>query len=279
MVRRALRSWREMVAPQCEPGGSDRQRGAREGHPARLVLAATARATELRSVLSGLGCDGRVLDIACGPGVTTRLVAGLGADEVIGVDSSPAMVDLARQGPEVTGVRFRTADARALPFDTDTFDAAVLGDFYHPEAVAEARRVVRPGGLLVTWMTDVVPGRIYGWDPGLDARVRTGYRGEEARRFPGAPGNGWIAGVLAAGFGAVSTITLSRTGALEALCAAYVLIAEYGWRLRVAYPALGEADRTRLTAVWDPNNPDAYPRRADHDLSIPITMAAAEVTG
>jgi demethylmenaquinone methyltransferase/2-methoxy-6-polyprenyl-1,4-benzoquinol methylase len=84
----------------------------------------------------------RTLDVACGTGFLTRQLPG----EVIGLDQSTAMIEIAReQAPNATYV---TGDAYALPFPDASFDRLFTGHFYgHLEPadreafVAEARRV------------------------------------------------------------------------------------------------------------------------------------------
>jgi len=96
----------------------------------------------------GAGPGVRLLDVATGPGHLARQAADLGAS-VIGVDVSPAMVEMA-QGlyPEV---EFRAGDAESLPFPDVSFDAVVMNygllHLSRPElAIAEVFRVLRPGG-------------------------------------------------------------------------------------------------------------------------------------
>ncbi len=98
----------------------------------------------------------RVLDVACGTGLVTLRAASLVAPggEVVGTDISEEMVATARNTARARGianVAFERADAEELAFDACSFDAAlcVLGLMYAPDpekAVAEMRRVVRPGG-------------------------------------------------------------------------------------------------------------------------------------
>jgi SAM-dependent methyltransferase len=93
----------------------------------------------------------RAIDIACGPGHVTNMVAQTGAS-VVGVDLAPEMIKLARQ--RYPALTFQEAHVEQLPFDTDTFDAALVNfaihHFARPEiACAEIRRVLKPGGRFV----------------------------------------------------------------------------------------------------------------------------------
>src|SRR3954451_23320477 len=97
----------------------------------------------------------RVLDVACGTG-NAALVAGDAGAHATGVDSSPRLIEVARE--RVPGAEFVHGDAAALPFAVGAFDAAVsvFGViFARPaeRAVAEMARVVRPGGrvAITTW--------------------------------------------------------------------------------------------------------------------------------
>src|SRR5262245_23213964 len=66
-----------------------------------------------------------VLDVACGPGNTTRTLVGeVGADGlVVGVDSSPTMLAQAVRDTHAAAVGYVRADAADLPFADATFDA------------------------------------------------------------------------------------------------------------------------------------------------------------
>ena len=90
----------------------------------------------------------RLVDIACGSGYAAMVAGGRGA-QVSGLDASKALVAIARtRSPEAD---LRVGDMFALPFEDDAFDAASSfnGIWKGCEgALAEARRVVRPGGLV-----------------------------------------------------------------------------------------------------------------------------------
>ncbi len=99
---------------------------------------------------AGVGDGTTLLDVASGPGYVAGQAAARGAD-VTGLDFAPNMVELAtRNFPDA---RFRQGDAEALPFDDGSFDAVTInfGVLHFPDAdkaLAEAFRVLRPGGRL-----------------------------------------------------------------------------------------------------------------------------------
>ncbi len=106
----------------------------------------------------------KALDLCCGHGnVTTALVAA-GA-QTTGLDFSPAKLELARSAaPEAS---FVEGDAMALDFDDASFDAITIG-FGMPhvpdlqKALAESRRVLRPGGRIAfsVWCGPEVDGAL-----------------------------------------------------------------------------------------------------------------------
>ena len=102
----------------------------------------------------------RVLELACGTGIVTeRLLRALPRDgTLLATDLAQPMLDVARRRVEDPRVEWRTADIGALPFDAGSFDAIVcsFGLMFVPDkaaALAEARRVLAPGGTLLatTW--------------------------------------------------------------------------------------------------------------------------------
>lgn len=98
------------------------------------------------------GQAARVLDAGCGTGGLIRRCAALEpAWQWTGVDVSPLAVEVARSR---TTAEIREASVTALPFPEASFDAVVFADvLYHLDddvaALREARRVLRPQGLLV----------------------------------------------------------------------------------------------------------------------------------
>ena len=97
----------------------------------------------------------RVLEVAAGTGVVTRTMAAALPDaEIVATDLNQPMLDVARSIGTKRPVEWRQADALSLPFPDGSFDTYVcqFGAMFFPDrskAFAEARRVLRPGGLLI----------------------------------------------------------------------------------------------------------------------------------
>jgi ubiquinone/menaquinone biosynthesis C-methylase UbiE len=161
-----------VVEPDREHGGGpyrsvlrDYSRQARSYDETRS--ASPSVLDPLREALSG--APGRsLLDIGGGTGNYARALAGEGWEPLV-ADRSPDM--LARATAK--GLTTVEADAQALPFPDAAFDAVMMVSMLHhvedqAAALAEARRVVRPGGRLAVlaftredlegqWYTDLFP--------------------------------------------------------------------------------------------------------------------------
>jgi ubiquinone/menaquinone biosynthesis C-methylase UbiE len=103
----------------------------------------------------------RVLEIGCGTGAVTRVLATWpGVNEAIGVDPSPVFVAKARElAGGLSTLGFEEADGRSLPFAARMFDAVVLHTtlchVLEPDVMLqEAVRVLRPGGRLAVFEGD-----------------------------------------------------------------------------------------------------------------------------
>ncbi|WP_077003305.1 methyltransferase domain-containing protein [Variovorax sp. KK3] len=124
-----------------------------------LFLPSTQRALEKAAIARGE----TVLDMASGTGIGARLAADAtgSAGRVVGVDSDAGMLAVARRAGAADGagaLHWLRADAQSVPLSSSRFDAALclqgLQFFAAPDvALAELRRVLRPGGRLVvsTW--------------------------------------------------------------------------------------------------------------------------------
>ncbi len=103
---------------------------------------------------------GRLLEIAAGTGIVTEVLARrLPSAEIVATDLNQAMVDHAAGKPGLKRVTLRQADALALPFGDESFDAVVcqFGVMFYPDRVKghrEARRVLKPGGRYVIALWD-----------------------------------------------------------------------------------------------------------------------------
>ena len=122
----------------------------REHHEARRPVDFVYCGPERRALFrEWVGTGGRVLDVGCRTGALTREY--LEGNEVVGVDvDRGALAQAAALGIEPVW-----GDAgEALPFEDGRFDVVVVGELLEhlplpQQTVAEARRVLRPGGRLV----------------------------------------------------------------------------------------------------------------------------------
>src|SRR4051812_37152213 len=105
--------------------------------------------------LAGVQSNAAVLDLACGTGDIAFELSRRGA-RVIGLDLTHRMLQLARaRDDDAPGVRFVTGDMMALPFPDRSFDLVTTGYGIRnvpriEPALAEIRRVLRPGGRVLS---------------------------------------------------------------------------------------------------------------------------------
>ena len=175
--------------------------------------------------VTGLLC----LDLGCGEGHNTRLLAGRGA-RVAALDVAEAFIAAAAEAGG-HGIRYLVGDGEALPFHGSSFDAVTafmsLMDVADPERVLhEVARVLRPGGFIQFSVLHPVMAAPVGWWVHDESGVRQGrvvgdyfYQGPltETWSFGAAPAEfrerhppftityarrtvaGWLSAVLASG--------------------------------------------------------------------------------
>jgi ArsR family transcriptional regulator len=179
---------------------SFRQKGADWDEMRALDLPAQAVEDALLALVPP-GPEGRLLDIGTGTGRVLELLAPR-VRQALGVDASKAMLALARarlNGPDLAHCAVRQADMYRLPLSDQSFDIVVLQMVLHyaedpAGVVAEAARVLRPGGRLI-----VID---------LAAHDRADLAGKLAHRWPGFSDAAMHALSIDAGvaLGAASTI-------------------------------------------------------------------------
>jgi ubiquinone/menaquinone biosynthesis C-methylase UbiE len=135
----------------------------------RLIAALELRAADLlhrgllREFVSEINFPkaAKLLEVGCGTGALTRFLANLPeVSQVLGIDPSPVFIAKARElAARVRKLAFQEADGCALPCKDRSFDAVIfhtsLCHIPKPEeALAEALRVLRPGGSLAIFDGD-----------------------------------------------------------------------------------------------------------------------------
>jgi ubiquinone/menaquinone biosynthesis C-methylase UbiE len=147
----------------------------------------------------------RVLDLGCGSGWATRLVAKrFQPREIVGIDISDEMVRrAAEQSNGIANIEFLRGAAEKIPLPDSSIDKifSIESFYYWPDQVAglaEAKRVLAPGGKLfilinlykdnhhsLRWADELkVPVHALSEVEYLDLLSKAGYEGAEARRIP-----------------------------------------------------------------------------------------------
>jgi demethylmenaquinone methyltransferase/2-methoxy-6-polyprenyl-1,4-benzoquinol methylase len=125
------------------------------------------RRVAVRALESSLVEGARVLDVACGTGDLSLVLAEAGAVRVVGLDFCRPMLEIARRKAEADSrlIPFVEGDALRLPFASETFDAATIAFGLRnlagvADGLRELRRILRPGGRLAVleFSSPVVPG-------------------------------------------------------------------------------------------------------------------------
>lgn len=126
--------------------------------------------------------DDDILDLGCGTGVVARALAARShlSGKIVGVDFSKELIDAAKQLAQaedlVQRIEFRSGDAAALEDADESYDAVILHTLvsHVPDpsaAVAEACRVLRPGGMIAVFDGDYASISYATGDHQLDAEM------------------------------------------------------------------------------------------------------------
>ncbi|KDR95516.1 Methyltransferase domain-containing protein [Peptoclostridium litorale DSM 5388] len=122
-------------------------------------------ATDKLAVLCKIDSDSYVLDVGCGPGMSSCHIAENYGCKVVGIDISEKMIQHARERANRKGlediVEFKVADAQNLPFEEGLFDVVIsesvtafLDD--KTRGISEYARVLKSSGYVgineITWM-------------------------------------------------------------------------------------------------------------------------------
>jgi SAM-dependent methyltransferase len=204
--------------PQWQQVGGN----AAQVYELHLVPAMFASWAPLLVDAAGVQPGERVLDVACGTGVVTRLAAERVGDRgrVVGLDINAAMLAVARSLPAVSSAAIEWCEASALdmPLPSSTFDVVLcqqgLQQFPdRPAALAEMHRVLQAPGRLVACVWGALDR-----SPGMAALVaalerHVGVEAANNRRAPFALADAAELGSLVAnaGFHEVSVQTLTGT--------------------------------------------------------------------
>ncbi len=106
-----------------------------------------------------------LLDVGCGTGFLIDLLAKQRPARYAGLDLSPEMIRMA-ESKRIKGAEFLVGSADRLPFPDGCFDIVTCSQSFHhypypDKAMAEALRVLKPGGLYI--LSDTGIGGVGGW--------------------------------------------------------------------------------------------------------------------
>ena len=158
-----------------------------------------------------------VLDLACGTGIVTKIVAERlpGIGRIVGTDLNPAMIEVARQTMHDTrhAVEWAVADVSNLPFGDGEFDVAFCQQglqFFpdKPAALREIRRVLAPNGRLVLTVWSAISPLFQAVSDSLRIRVSEAAADQAVHPFAFRDGDVIAALLAGAGFSIANASTL-----------------------------------------------------------------------
>ena len=239
----------------------------------------TTQSVEALLDAAAIRSGSRVLDVATGAGYIAGAAAQRGAD-AIGIDFSTAQVRMARD--RYPTVRFEQADAEALPFDPQSFDAVVNGfgmcHLPNPDvALREAFRVLKSGGRVAFTVWDI-PERSVGFGA-VYVAVRA--HGSMDVGLPAGPNFFLFSdpeqsakALLAAGFVSPSCRQVPQVWRVSDPDKVFHSIAEGSVRAAATIRAQSPAAREAIKAAMR-DTVAAYKRGDSYEVPMPAALATA----
>jgi SAM-dependent methyltransferase len=141
----------ERIAKEIQHGRFLAQHGAGEIWNWESPAGKLRWARRVKMLSSHLRPGMSVLELGCGTGTFTRELARSGAD-IIAIDVSPELLEIARASYSASNVRYQTQNAYALSYPDAAFDSVVGSSVLHhlevEEALRNIYRVLKPGGTI-----------------------------------------------------------------------------------------------------------------------------------
>lgn len=238
-----------------------------------------------------LAAGSRVLDVPCGDGFYTAALARhlYPFGKVVAADLSDAYLDAARKmvagKPRLAAVEFTRADAYALPFEADSFDAVWCARSFISlddpvKALGEMRRVVRPGGIVAVLEDDELHRVVVNWPVGLELAVEKAMtdaaRAKYGTRAGLSPARRLRQFLLDAGLRPLRkrTFAADRQAPFDPAVRAYLRASLRETRDFIA-GYLTADQLAALDRAIDPDDADSLLRRADAELTCLTTLFLA----
>jgi trans-aconitate 2-methyltransferase len=245
-------------------------------NPKEYLQFAEERTLPCRDLVSRIEIDKpeRIIDLGCGPGNSTQVLAGRWPDaEITGLDSSPAMIEAAtRDQPQrhwITGDIEDWASASGPAFDVVFSNAALQWVDDHPAVFPRLARRVAPGGVLAIQM----PGNV---DAPAHRLMRDLAASPSWRTRFTHPVREWHVYDLSGYYDLLAPfsrrVELWATEYIHLMPDSNALVEWYrGTGLRPFLEALPtDADRDRFAETYRQRLHDAYPRQSDGRLLFPF---------
>ena len=212
-----------------------------------------------------------VLDLGCGPGLWTRMLAEKVKPNgrVIGVDFTPDLINYAVESLEKEPlndiIEFQEADFYDVPFDDDTFDLIFFGNCFayvtdYFKIMEEMKRVAKKGGIVAAKDFDGSLFIVHPIEPQLSLRVIAA-AAQALKEKPLEPlfdnfiGQKMHGLFLQAGFKDVSTTShaIQKLSPLTPEAKRYIT-GNAKWHAEIGSPFLSEKELQQWLAYFDPTS-------------------------